>query len=178
MLLKYILFSCLFLEVVNSDKVHQSECHEVTVNIFENGESINGQEIKFCDEECLLNPVLADLLCTRINLTSKCTFFTETGVEVETCSDLSSTFDRTLFAVPEEKLFVFPPFEVGHKTVLDHIQTTISDKQKVVIETLSVSVSFCEIIVQNDKTYTYFSISTSLEYFDCTTISPTKKLRH
>ena len=118
---------------------NENPCTSITVNVFPNGESTNGQDISFCEEDCSINPVLSEFLCSKVDESSECSFFNEKGVEIETCSDLDELDIKRLFVVPEERIFVFPPFEVGHKSVLEHIRTSTSDHDKVIIETLSIS---------------------------------------
>eukprot|EP00474_Spongospora_subterranea_P010109 CRZ10567.1 hypothetical protein [Spongospora subterranea] len=66
-----------------------------------------------------------------------CRLYHGSGVRVRTFEDLITFSDNSFYLVPPDRHFMWPPIEVGHKTVAPQIKTT--DGRSVIMETISVS---------------------------------------
>jgi len=106
------------------------------LNVFANGEWENGQSVELSSTDCTNatdGKALSALVCERVQVAPGCTIFSAVGVEVTGCADLK--VGDAVYVVPENRLFMWPSHEVGHKTAVHHVETP--NKRPIVLETLS-----------------------------------------
>ena len=83
---------------------------------------------------------MREIVCSEMGISADCTLHAETGVQIETCDAASAA--GVLFAVPEDKLFIYPPFDIGSEIILDDLRP---HGEPLVLRTLSQTPKIYEI---------------------------------
>lgn len=93
----------------------------IRVNLFLNGENRGAIELELTPEDCSRS--LIEAICLKLPAEDSATcsasrIFSETAVQLTTCSDVAQT---DLYFVPVGRHFIFPTRAVGHSVLLPHI---------------------------------------------------------
>lgn len=119
-------------------------CELLQVSAFNNGEK-NGIEISLSSAECTENGgrFISNVICEKASWKEPCKVFTETGRIVSDCSHLEGVSNVVL--VKLDRQFMFPTYEIGHRAVLDHIESPVLN-QPIIVETISESPKLFKLI--------------------------------
>jgi len=105
----------------------------MTIAVLNNGEWENGQSLELSKADCASKADLGTLVCPRVGASSDCALFSVLATRVTSCSDLKN--GDSVMIVPNGRLFMWPSYEVGHKTAIRHIGMPAG--KPIVLETLS-----------------------------------------